>query len=317
MGLMLSLAATGLGAAPLTRQSVNGAELKKPVRGGSGPVVMRAQILLDRAFFSPGVIDGKYGGNTKKALKTYQSAKGLEATGALDQPTWDKLTGADAAPALTTYKVTKDDVNGPFVKKIPSGIRKQAKLKRLAYTSPAELLGETFHVSPEVLRTLNPGKKLTAAGTQIVVPNVGGRKPSAEAATLVVDKARSALKAYDKNGKLIAFYPATIGSTEYPAPKGKLKIRAVAVNPVYTYTDNLDFAKLKKGEKVIKVAPGPNNPVGVVWLDLTKQGYGIHGTPDPAKVGKNYSHGCIRLTNWDARELAGLVDKGTPVVFSG
>ena len=112
-------------------------------------------------------------------------------------------------------------------------------------------------------------------------------------------------------------YPATIGSTEYPAPKGKLKIRAVAVNPVYTYTDNLDFAKLKKGEKVIKVAPGPNNPVGVVWLDLTKQGYGIHGTPDPAKVGKNYSHGCIRLTNWDARELAGLVDKGTPVVFSG
>ena len=207
-----------------------------------------------------------------------------------------------------------------------------AKLSGLAYKNPQEELAEKFHMSQDLLRQLNPRVQFDRAGEQTVVANVEamalrdsrhtaeaappGKENSKEAdvETVVVDKTSRDVRAYDKEGKLLAFYPATIGSTEKPAPSGTFKVRRVAYNPDYHY--NPKFAwKGVKAKKPLIVKPGPNNPVGLVWIDLTAPSYGIHGTPEPDKIGKTESHGCIRLTNWDALDLAGMVHKGTIVEF--
>ena len=203
-------------------------------------------------------------------------------------------------------------MKGPY-KPVPNDIVEQAKLPALGYSSLMEALGERFHVSPEVLKALNPGTSFAKAGQQAMVPNVMTMPPG-EAARIVVSKSESSVRAYGADGKLLAFYVATIGSEHDPLPVGEWKIRGVARNPVFNYNPDL-FWDAKPEHTKAKVKPGPNNPVGVVWIDLTKDHYGIHGTPEPSRIGHTTSHGCIRLTNWDAAELASMVKPGTPAIL--
>lgn len=315
--LLLLFALTVSGhAAPIRSAApddINSAEFKGTKT--SEAVNIRAQVLLDRARFSPGVIDGRHGENFANALRVYQEQNGLQPSGELDTPTWEKLT-QDGEPAVTEYRITEEDVKGPFAEDIPDKMEKQAGLKRLDYTSAAEMLAERFHMDEGLLERLNRGKKLDQAGTAITVANVNVKPASLDTklAKIEVDKKRKLVRALSSDGAPIAVYPASIGSAEKPAPSGTLKVTRVARNPNYTYNPDYKFRGVKAKEE-FKIAPGPNNPVGLVWIALNQKGYGIHGTPDPEKVGKSYSHGCVRLTNWDALALAAMVKKGTPVAF--
>jgi len=311
----LTVTATAL-AAPVRSvapDDINSAEFN----GGknSEAVNIRVQVLLDRARFSPGVIDGHRGENFANALRAYQDQNGLKPSGELDTPTWEKLT-QDDEPAAIEYTITDRDVKGPFAEDIPDKMEKQADLERLDYTSAAEMLAERFHMDEDLLARLNRGKKLDEAGATITVANVNVKPVALQTrlGKIEVDKQRKILRALNSDGKLIAVYPATIGSKEKPAPSGTLKVVRVAKNPTYTYNPDYAFRGVKAKHE-FKIKPGPNNPVGVVWISLNQKGYGIHGTPDPEKVGKSTSHGCVRLTNWDALSLAAMVRKGIPVVF--
>jgi len=301
----------------LTADAVNGATfshqaLKKADRT---PIMVKLQVLLDRAQFSPGLIDGRRGSNVSQALAAYEAAHGLKADGRLDDKIWQTLTEADTEPVLEDYTITEKDVEGPFVKEIPKDFEAMAKLDKLAYSSPAELLAERFHIGEDLLKALNPDADLAKAGTRIVVPKLAKDRKGEKVARIEVDKKEKVVRAFDKDGKIVGFYPATIGSRDTPAPSGTYKVRAVAENPTYYYDPtDLSFKGVETKES-LKIAPGPNNPVGSVWIDLTKETYGIHGTPDPASIGKTSSHGCVRLTNWDARTLSKMVSKGTVVEF--
>jgi lipoprotein-anchoring transpeptidase ErfK/SrfK len=276
-----------------------------------GPEVLRAQILLDRAGFSPGEMDSVYGENLRGAIRGYQAAHQVPVTDEIGPDTWNLLNG-DTAPIFTTYSITAEDVAGPF-QKIPADMMKKSKLKRLGYESPLEMLSERFHVSPKVLVTLNPGKVFNRAGEEIVVPNVeNATLPPRKAASVLIRKGDMTVSALDERGAVIAQFPATAGSERDPLPIGKWKINGVAKEPPFHYNPKLFWDADPKHSKA-KIAPGPNNPVGVVWIDLSKPHYGIHGTPDPSLVGHRQSHGCIRLTNWDAMRLAGMVSPGMAV----
>jgi lipoprotein-anchoring transpeptidase ErfK/SrfK len=313
--ILFALAAAA-GAAPvrnLAGDDINAAAFN----GGksSEAANIKAQVLLDRARFSPGTIDGRRGENFSNALRAFQDQNGLKASGELDAATWEKLV-QDAEPTVIEYTITAADVKGPFAEDIPNKYEEKAKLKRLDYTSATEMLAERFHMDEGLLERLNRGKKLDQAGTVITVANVSV-KPAALAAKLgkiEVDKTRKLVRALGVDGKPIAVYPASIGSEEKPAPSGTLKVVRVAKNPTYTYDPNFKFRGVKADGK-LHIAAGPNNPVGAVWIALNERTYGIHGTADPEKVGKTASHGCIRLTNWDALALAAMVRKGTLVVF--
>ena len=300
---------------PLSADAVNQAEYSPSVKlDRINPLMLKAEILLDRAAVSPGQIDGRDGDNTRKAIAAFQQSRGLDATGKLDPDTWNRLKQGFDQPAVVEYEISEQDVKGPFAKSIPRQLEKMARLDRLSYTSPLELVGEKFHVDPKLLKLLNPGKRFDQAGTAILVPNVGERDLSGRVARIEVDKLPRNIRALGENGDLIAFYPASIGSEEKPAPSGRFKVRRIAHNPTYHYDPKFKFKGVHTNRK-FTIKPGPNNPVGVVWIDLTKESYGIHGTPDPDRIGKTYSHGCIRLTNWDALDLAKRVRKGTPVDF--
>jgi lipoprotein-anchoring transpeptidase ErfK/SrfK len=293
----------------LDAEAVNNPQLTPEISAGaSGVAVVRAQVLLGRAHFSCGEIDGQFGSNLAKAVKAYQNARSLPQSGTVDAATWAALN-ADQAPALVPYTISEQDVAGPFVT-VPPDLMAQAKLAALSYQSPQELLGEKFHANPKLLQALNKGEALATAGEQILVPNVMLMPAAAKAAKVVVSKSQSAVMAYDSNGALMAWFAATIGSEHDPLPVGEWKIEGVQRNPVFHYNSEL-FWDAHDKEKA-EIAPGPNNPVGVVWIDLSKPHYGIHGTPEPSLVGHATSHGCIRLTNWDAAQLADLVKAGTP-----
>jgi lipoprotein-anchoring transpeptidase ErfK/SrfK len=280
-------------------------------RGASGAGVLRAQVLLDRARFSPGEIDGSYGSNVERAISGFQKAHGVEPTGVVDPATW-KLLNEDSAPVLVRYPITDQDVAGPF-QEIPEDMMAKGALPALGYSSALEELSENFHSSPTLLTRLNPGKSFDKAGEEIVVPSVRSSAPP-KIAKVVVSDSDKTVSAFDAADKLVAQYPATTGSEHDPLPIGTWKINGVSKNPSFHYNPELFWDADAKDEKTT-IKPGPNNPAGVVWIDLSKPHYGIHGTPVPSTIGKTESHGCIRLTNWDAAELAQMVHPGLPAIL--
>ncbi|HZH51292.1 MAG TPA: L,D-transpeptidase [Microvirga sp.] len=296
--------------------TVNDADLKAKVEKGISPAVIKAQVLLDRARFSPGVIDGRDGENVQNAIKAFEKEKGLTVDGKLDEELWTKLTETSSDPVLIEYAITDEDVKGPFVERIPDKLEEQAHLDRLGYTSAEELLAEKFHMDADLLKALNPGKSFDKAGTSVLVANVDVESSGepGKVAKIEVVKSERVLRALAEDGSLIAVYPASIGSEEKPAPNGTHKVKGIARNPTYTYDPKYAFKGVDAKEKFV-VKPGPNNPVGSVWIDLSVESFGIHGTPDPDKVGKAYSQGCVRLTNWDVEELAKMVRRGAEVAF--
>jgi len=293
-------------------QTTATAPVNAPVEASEFDRLLRAQVLLDRAHFSPGEIDGAFGSNMKQALSGFQKARNLQVTGKLDEATWNALN-ADNAPTVVAYTVADSDVAGPF-RPVPEDMMEKAKLPTLGYASVQEGLGEKFHASPGLINKLNKGKDLSRAGEQIMVPNVVGTAPLPPAARVVVSRDGRILTLEDAAGRPLAQYPASTGSEHDPLPIGNWKIDGVARNPTYNYNPKL-FWDAKPGDAKAKVPAGPNNPVGVAWIDLSIPHYGIHGTPVPGLIGKTESHGCIRLTNWSAAEVAGLVQKGTEVVL--
>jgi len=273
--------------------------------------IIRAQVLLERARFSPGAIDGLGGENTRQAIAAFEEANDLPVDGELDAQVFARLTQA-AAPVMTRYTITAADVAGPF-RPVPTSLEDQAALTALNYASAFEGLAEKFHVTEELLSALNPDANFERVGATIVVPAVSSA-PLPAVTRIVVDKGDSALRAYGADGTLLAFYPATIGSSARPAPSGRLTVVGVANEPDYTYDP--ERVSYDRGDRKLVVPAGPNNPVGSVWIELSRDTYGIHGTPDPEKIAKTASNGCVRLTNWSAEQLAAAVKPGVEVVFS-
>lgn len=273
--------------------------------------VLVAQVLLDRSRHSPGVIDGVPGGNTVRAIRAFERAYGMSADGKIDRQLLKKLLEVNSGDIFQRHTISDADLSGPF-RTVPSGMEGQAELDTLSYESPAEALAEKFHMAQSFLEALNPGVDFAKIGTEITVVVPGPDRMDAEVTRVEVDTSASALRAYDATGKLVASYPATIGSSSFPSPRGTMEVRAVAPNPVYYFNPS---GREWGPDRKLTIAAGPNNPVGSTWIDLTKEGYGIHGTPDPKLIGKTSSHGCVRLTNWDAEELSKSVSQGTKVEF--
>ncbi|KQW29719.1 hypothetical protein ASE36_10365 [Rhizobium sp. Root274] len=270
------------------------------------------QVFLDREGVSPGVIDGKMGQNVNKAIVAWEKMTGetLDPNNADDILERLRLSGG---LAITSYTITAGDAAGPYVAAIPEDYAHKAQLPAMAYTSTAEMLAEKFHMDEGYLRELNPGVDFTIPGTMIKVIDPGPAK-TGSVARIVADKALKQVFAYGADGNLVAAYPASIGSTDTPSPSGTVTIERIALNPGYTYNPKVNFQQ-GANDKILQIPPGPNGPVGTVWLALSKPTYGIHGTPEPSKIGRTQSHGCIRLTNWDATELAKMVKAGVTVEF--
>lgn len=303
----------------VTPQQVNSATWQAPPETEPEQTVVaavaRAQVLLDRAGFSPGVTDGRFGENVRQAIAEYQRQNGLEVDGELTQALFDRLVSASPADVVSRYVLTAEDVAGPFTPAIPRGLAEQASLDALGYRSASELLAERFHMDEQFLLALNPGVNFTQAGTEIYITNPRRTPIQGEVARIEVDAGEKAVRAYAEDGTLLAFYPATIGSSENPSPDGAMTVNGVARNPTYTYDPSrLDYANDTVNRRLV-IAAGPNNPVGAIWIDLSRDTYGIHGTPNPDIVGKNASNGCVRLTNWDVAHLAAAVRPGVEVEF--
>jgi lipoprotein-anchoring transpeptidase ErfK/SrfK len=297
---------------------------------------LQLQVMLDRAGFSPGAIDGRMGTNTRKALDAFNSSR-------IQQPA--------AVPPTITYRITGEDMAGPFIEQLPKDMMESAKLPSLGYTSVVEELAERFHTTPAFLQQLNGDASFTA-DQEIQVPNVepmvlptetmsilepklpkansqrggsqnasqpvgtSGTQNSIEKPDLVVavSKSSSALTVTDATGRVVLYAPVTTGSTHDPLPIGEWRVTSIWLKPAFNYNPDL-FWDAEPGHMKATLKPGPNNPVGVVWINLSKEHYGLHGTPEPASIGRTQSHGCVRLTNWDALRLAALAKPGTPVIF--
>jgi lipoprotein-anchoring transpeptidase ErfK/SrfK len=270
------------------------------------------EVFLDRQGISPGAIDGRMGGNVTKAIYAYQQMTGQQLDPNNTDAILEELRNSGGMP-IVNYTITPADAAGPYVAEIPEDYAQKASLTSLAYTSTTEMLAEKFHMDEDYLKEINPGVDFTVPGSTIKVVDIGPPK-TGEVARIIADKGRKQVFAYDAAGGLLAAYPASIGSTDTPSPSGTVTVERVAFNPGYTYNPKINF-KQGGNDKILDIPPGPNGPVGTVWMALSKPTYGIHGTPEPSKIGKSQSHGCVRLTNWDATELAKMVKPGVTVEF--
>lgn len=270
------------------------------------------QVFLDREGISPGVIDGHLGDNVNKAIAAWQQMTGETLDPNNSEDILQRLSYSGGLP-IVDYTITAADAAGPYVASIPDDYAHKAQLPAMAYTSTSEKLAEQFHMDENYLKTLNPGVDFSIPGTTIKVVNPGQPK-TGSVTRIVADKSKKQVLAYGEDGQLISAYPATIGSTDTPSPTGSHTVQRIALDPGYTYNPKINF-KQGDNDKILQIPPGPNGPVGTVWIALSKPTYGIHGTPEPSKIGKTNSHGCIRLTNWDATELAKMVKPGTTVEF--
>ncbi|MBA2708513.1 MAG: L,D-transpeptidase family protein [Gemmatimonadaceae bacterium] len=311
-----------------TEAGLNAGFKRFPVRIlPEGTVPLHVQILLDRAGFSPGIIDGAWGANAARALSYFAAPEGgggkttPAPVSAITAEMYQRLkAAAGPATAVKRYKVTAADLSGPFVE-IPENVYRQAKLRCLCYSSPAEAIAERFHISARLLAQLNPRARLDrlAPGTTLLVPNVDNEAEASASDTMVVARlvvSRTGFwtQAQDESGRVIFHFPSTLGGGFDPSPIGNLKVVSVSESPAFRYQPAL-FAEVPDSEPQALLPPGPNSPVGRVWIGLSKKHYGIHGTSSPETIGYATSHGCVRLTNWDALQLALLVEYGTPVVF--
>lgn len=301
--------------APMDRQEfVPGPQFPPATAIGqkSSAEVTALQVFLDREGFSPGVIDGRKGSNVVKAIEAWQLANG-ETLDPNDTDSIVERLHLNGGMPFTTYEITAADAAGPYVASIPEDYAHKAALPALSYTSTTEALAERFHMDENYLKEMNPGVDFTIPGTIVKVINVGEPK-KAKVARILADKGRKQVLAYDDTGALVAAYPASIGSSDTPSPSGTVSVERIAFNPNYTYNPKINFQQ-GENDRVLTLQPGPNGPVGTIWIALSKPTYGIHGTPEPSKIGKTQSHGCIRLTNWDATELAKMASKGVTVEF--
>jgi lipoprotein-anchoring transpeptidase ErfK/SrfK len=296
---------------------------------------LHVQVILDKLGFSPGVLDGKGGQSLTAALEGFQESRGLKETGEIDRPTLVALSRYKSWRPTVQLALSEEALKGPFINPLPEDVEAQAKLPGLYYRSVMESLAERFHTTPETLLALNSPETRLVPGTKIVFPNalptsrdyetkdtnwtsrlnalnVSANQP--EAARIVVDKSDGVLRVYDTRDRLVAQFPATMGSQRDPLPLGRWTIKGVAPNPEWTYNPEI-LKTADKSDPVLKIPPGPNNPVGIVWIDISKPHYGIHGTNEPEKIGRAESNGCIRLTNWDAARLSLMVKPGMPAVF--
>ena len=313
-----------------TASSVTGFPAKVPKRGA---MALQLQVMLDRAHFSPGIIDGVWGDNAVKALYYYRNPTGgdsaampTDSASSIDQATYQQLKAAmGSQPILTKYTVTAEDVKGPFKSDIPDNVYEQAKLDCLCYTSAAEALAEKFHTSQKLLAQLNPKATLgnLTAGTSLIVPNVdvqsadsasAGSTGTGQVARLIISRKGYWTHGVDASGKVLYHFPSTLGAGYDPSPQGDFRVTNIAWNPAFHYQPTL-FAEVSDKKPEAHLPKGPNSPVGVVWMALSKPHYGIHGTSSPETIGYANSHGCVRLTNWDATELGHLISKGVAVQF--
>ncbi|QIK97149.1 L,D-transpeptidase family protein [Sphingomonas sp. HDW15A] len=338
-----------IGAAALSQQPQSAQPQEKggwvPPGTPGSPIdgtLFHAQVLMSANGFSPGVIDGKKGESFRLALRSFQESRGLAETGELDAGTRRALLEANRSSTVNV-KLTADDVGGRFVYPFPKQPEAQADLDFLGYRNMLEKLAERYHTTPDTIVALNGGDKLIGLGQVLKLPNVvpaatdysgvqgkgsnvmrvlnvDSNQPTGD--YVVVDKSDGVLKVYSgevpgkgesAEGKLVAAFPVTMGSKQYPLPIGRWKATTYAYLPPFKYQP--EILNNPKTDKELDLPPGPNGPVGVAWLDLTKEHYGIHGTNEPQTIGRAESSGCIRMTNWDVLRLSRMMKPGFTAIF--